>query len=393
MEGLKLNKKNIYLMYLIIFLQSLVFYGSIATLYRQKRGLSMTEIFIIESAYFIIVIILEVPWGKLADKIGYKKIVVIANFIYFLSKIVFYNSGSFLGFLIERIFLAAALAGLSGCDSAYLYNSIYDKSLCDKVFSKYNFYTTLGFLLASLSSVFIIEISMESTVLFTIVAYGIAFILSLFLDEVPKDEKNASIKMNFKETFNNKNIIVFIISITLFSEIVQGITVYLNQNKYISCGIDVKKFGIILALSQIISLITGKSYYFKRILGERKYINILYLIILVATLILWRTTSAVVSVISVMSISLSDALFAPIVMEIENKSVTTGDRATVLSIYSVIGSVVSAVINPLIGLGADYSLRTSFLLCSMLCVIAFIAMNCYLVKEDSKMKLCNEKRI
>ena len=85
---------------------------------------------------------------------------VIANFIYFLSKIVFYNSGSFLGFLIERIFLAAALAGLSGCDSAYLYNSIYDKSLCDKVFSKYNFYTTLGFLLASLSSVFIIEISM-----------------------------------------------------------------------------------------------------------------------------------------------------------------------------------------------------------------------------------------
>ena len=53
--------------------------------------------------------------------------------------------------------------------------------------------------------------------------------------------------------------------------------IWRNQNKYISCGIDVKKFGIILALSQIISLITGKSYYFKRILGERKYINILYL--------------------------------------------------------------------------------------------------------------------
>lgn len=137
-------------------------------------------------------------------------------------------------------------------------------------------------------------------------------------------------------------------------KIVQGITVYLNQNKYI---------------------------------------NILYLIILVATLILWRTTSAVVSVISVMSISLSDALFTPIVMEIENKSVTTGERATILSIYSVIGSVVSAAINPLIGLVADYSLGTSFLLCSMLCVIALIAMNCYLVKEDSKMKLCNEKRI
>ena len=66
-----------------------------------------------------------------------------------------------------------------------------------------------------------------------------------------------------------------------------------------------------------------------------------------------------------MSISLSDALFTPIVMEIENKSVTTGERATILSIYSVIGSVVSAAINPLIGLVADYSLGTSFLLCSI----------------------------
>ena len=127
-----MNKKNIYLMYLIIFLQSLVFYGSIATLYRQKRGLSMTEIFIIESAYFIIVIILEVPWGKLADKIGYKKIVVIANFIYFLSKIVFYNSGSFLGFLIERNILATALAGLSDCDSKLIYNYKYYKYKSNK---------------------------------------------------------------------------------------------------------------------------------------------------------------------------------------------------------------------------------------------------------------------
>lgn len=336
-------------------------------------------------------IILEVPWGKLADKIGYKKILVIANLIYFLSKIVFYKADSFADFLLERVFLAAALSGLSGCDSAYLYNSLDDESLSDKVFSKYNFYATLGFLAASLSSALMLEISLESTVLFTIVAYGIALILSLFLDEVSKAEKTESVKMNFKEVFANKSIILFIISITLISEIVQSITVYLNQNKYINCGIDIRNFGVILALSQIISLITGKSYYFKRILGERKYINILYLIILVATLILWRTTSAVVSVISVMSISLSDALFAPIVMEIENKSVITGDRATVLSIYSVIGSVVSAVINPLIGLGADYSLRTSFLLCSMLCVVALIAVNYYLARENSKMKLLMKK--
>ena len=42
-------KKNIYLMYTIAFLQGLVFYGPIATLYREARGLSVFQITLIES--------------------------------------------------------------------------------------------------------------------------------------------------------------------------------------------------------------------------------------------------------------------------------------------------------------------------------------------------------
>lgn len=198
-----MNKKNIYLMYIIIFLQSLVFYGSIATLYRTQRGISLGQIYFIESVYFIIVIVMELPWGYIADRFGYKKTLIIANFIYFLSKILFYKAHSFIGFLFERIFLAIALAGLSGCDMAYLYNSIDEKKLSDKVFSRYNFYATLGFLAASTLSSLIVQISIESTVFFTIIAYGIAFILSLFLGEVKKENINTSIKKDFKELLNN----------------------------------------------------------------------------------------------------------------------------------------------------------------------------------------------
>ena len=42
-------KKNLILMYCIAFLQGMVFYGPIATLYRQAQGLSVFDITLIES--------------------------------------------------------------------------------------------------------------------------------------------------------------------------------------------------------------------------------------------------------------------------------------------------------------------------------------------------------
>ncbi len=67
------RKKNIYLMYAIVLLQGMVFYGPIATLYRQANGLSVFQIALIESISYFLCIIFEIPWGIVADRIGYKK--------------------------------------------------------------------------------------------------------------------------------------------------------------------------------------------------------------------------------------------------------------------------------------------------------------------------------
>ena len=91
----KLNKKrNVYLMYAIVFLQGLVFYGSVATVYRQGRGISLYDIFLIESVSWILMILLEVPWGCFADRFGYKNTIVISNIMYFISKIIFWQAHS-----------------------------------------------------------------------------------------------------------------------------------------------------------------------------------------------------------------------------------------------------------------------------------------------------------
>lgn len=56
-------KRNIYLLYTMTFLQGMVFYGAIATLYRQAQGVTIFQITLIESISYALCIALEVPWA------------------------------------------------------------------------------------------------------------------------------------------------------------------------------------------------------------------------------------------------------------------------------------------------------------------------------------------
>ena len=59
-----MKKRNIYLLYAISLLQGMIFYGPVATLYRQAAGISVFQITLIESISVALMILLEVPWGR-----------------------------------------------------------------------------------------------------------------------------------------------------------------------------------------------------------------------------------------------------------------------------------------------------------------------------------------
>ena len=117
----KKESRCVALMCLAAFLQGMVFYGPVASLYRTQAGLSMGDIALIESVYYLLVVALELPLGAVAARLGYKRMLAVCSAVFFLSKLVFWRAGSFGAFLAERVMLAFVGAGLSGCDTAYLY--------------------------------------------------------------------------------------------------------------------------------------------------------------------------------------------------------------------------------------------------------------------------------
>lgn len=382
------KKRNVYLMYAIIFLQGFVFYGSVATVYRQGRGISLYDIFLIESISWILMILLEVPWGWFADRFGYKNTLIISNIMYFISKVIFWQAHSFVMFLLERVFISIALSGLSGCDSALLYSSV-EEDESEKVFGEYSAFGTAGFFIASVASSFIVKISVDLTALLTIFPYALAAILSFFLVEVHGEkEEKTGIKQSFKEMFMNKKIILFIVSLSLVTEVNQTVTVFLNQAQYSRSGIDIKYFGILLAFIQLMGLGAARSYKITEKFGKKKVVLVLYSIMALSCVSLIFTANAAISIFCIMMVSVAIALMNPIALDIENKTISGNDRATMLSLYAIVGDVVSAVINPVLGKAADKSLQFSFGLCAVLCVVSiglFITYSFISKKRDKEL--------
>ncbi|MFA6940279.1 MAG: MFS transporter [Clostridiaceae bacterium] len=374
------KNRNIILMYLIVFLQGFIFYGPVATIYRTSRGLSMYNLFLIESVYWILMIIFEIPFGYFADYFGYKKTLIISNFLLFISKIIFWKAYSFSSFMLERVFLSMALAGISGCDTALLYSSC-DKKSSEKVLGEYSSFSTFGFLLASLMSGFIISISLDATSFYTIFPHGAAFILTLFIKDVPTEKTEHKMINSFIKVLKNKNMLLLILGFSIMGEVVQSITVFLNQTQYVRSGINIRYFGIILAFAQILNMSSAKSYMISSKFGISKSIGSLILLITVCPLVLTFTKVPMFSIIFVLLSSLCMSLIRPMVINIENKSIILGDRATILSMYAIIGDVASALINPLIGKGADISIEAAFTICFALSLIAFILFLIYKKRE------------
>lgn len=364
------NKRNIYLMYGISLLQGMVFYGPIATLYRQAAGVSVFEITVIESISLALCIALEMPWGVVADRIGYKNTLVISCLIYVASKVVFWRADSFGGFLLERVMLSVVMAGMSGCDVSLLYLSCREGE-SHQVFGIYNLLSTAGLLAAAL--IFSVWIGSDYRLagLLTAVTYGIAAVLAFGLKEV-KDKKSVELeKGRFRacllEVWRDKRFLFLLVGIAFLAETNQTITVFLNQLQYERCGIAPSAMGYLYILVTVSGLAGVWSSHMTKKMGAKQSGLLLFGAACLSCGVLTFTRNGFISAGSIVLLRLSASLFVPLQTELQNRHVKSADRATVLSIYAVLTEGTGIVTNLLFGAAAQASLPYAMACGAVLC--------------------------
>ncbi|KPU45647.1 major facilitator superfamily protein [Oxobacter pfennigii] len=366
-----IRKKNIHLLYAIAFLQGMVFYGPIATLYRRAQGLSVFDITLIESISLFFIIAFEVPWGYIADKIGYKKTIVICNTLYFISKIVFWKADSFLSFLSERLILSLVISGLSGCDSAFLYLCAGEKE-SQRTFGIYEAMTTAGLIFASTIFSAVIKSDYKMSALLTVISYATAMIFSLFLADV-KPQTSGTVQLNINIKFiissfiQNKSFIMLLLAASLLAESNQTITVFLSQLQYVRSGISPSFMGYIHILVTLSGLVSAFSFRLTGLIGEVLTSKILFCTSGIACILMALFPSPVISVFSVIVLRLTSSMFVPIRMDIQNRQINISGRATMLSVYSIIMNMTAVVTNLIFGkitdIGVEYAMAAGGVFC------------------------------
>ncbi len=374
-------KKNIVIMYAISFLQGMVFYSAVATLYRQAAGLHVFQITLIESISLALSVALELPWGILAEKIGYRNTIVVCSILYLFSKIVFWQAEGFWMFLLERVLLSITIAGLSGVDSSILYLSC-EESYVQKAFGIYDSLGTAGMMIAAGIYSLFLHGDYRKAAFFTIVAYalaaGAAFFLQGVKEEKPtqKDSPVREFKVIWKDTLQKKELLFFITGIALFSECHQTITVFLNQLQYVKCKMTDDSIGWVYVLVTMAGLFSSRSASFCSRFGQRKSGLILLVTGAGACLLLAATKDPSLSVLAVVLLRITHSLFMPLAEVLENQFVTHTNRATALSIHAVFMDGVAIAANLVFGKAADYSLSFTFVIATVFCIVA-IVLFCY----------------
>ena len=327
------------------FLQGMVFYGPIATLYRQARGVSVFQITLIESISLACLIALEIPWGYVADRIGYRRTLAACNVLYFLSKIVFWRAEGFGGFLLERLMLSVVLSGFSGCDSAYLF-SLAGEGESQKAFGAYEASATAGLVAASLLFSTAVGGDFDAAGFLTVLSYGAAMVLTFFLPEVPPPARRsagfgARAGEAAREVWGSRRFLLFLAAAALLTESNQTITVFLSQLQYVRAGIPARAMGYLFIPLTLMGLFAARSHRLTARLGEGRALSGLFLLGALSRGLLAVTGSSVLSVAGILALRLSASVFAPIGMEVQNRQVRSCGRATMLSVYSSVMNLVA----------------------------------------------------
>lgn len=116
---------NIRKLYLFAFLQRTLFPMAIITLFWKDRiGLSLTEILLLQAIFSAATVLLEYPSGYISDRVGYRTSLTIAALLGTVGWGIYTIAGSFGHVLIAEILLGASMSFISGSDSALLYETL-----------------------------------------------------------------------------------------------------------------------------------------------------------------------------------------------------------------------------------------------------------------------------
>jgi len=366
-------KTNLWKLYAYKFISEFYLVVPVLIPYYVSHGLNSTQVFTIQAAYALAVLLLEIPSGYLADVIGRRPTLILGAAFMPLGLAVYAFTGRFLTFVLAEFLLAVANSMRSGCESALIYDTLLELGEAEH-YKKYEgraiLFTRVG--------------TATSAVLGGIAA--LAFLRLPFLINIATSTLMLPLALSLAEPQRSKrrarNPFLDILKITRFS-LAHGeirhlifyaaligsagiIAVWASFLYYESLGISVGLFGLIFAAFQLSSALgSSRAHAIEKAIGMRKALTLPLFIGAIFVLAGLVRSPAVIPFI--IFYSFLWGLSFPLFLDLINRRIESDIRATVLSVAMMAGSLTYVVLAPLFGRLVDASsLGKAFLVLGVL---------------------------
>lgn len=389
-------KRNVYKNYVYTLLQNIDLTRGIWMIYLASKGMSLTQLGLLETIFHMTSFTMEVPTGAIADIFGRKISRILGRIFSLISVVLLLAANSFLWFAISFVFTAISYNLESGAGDALIYDSLKEIGE-EEAYMKVSGRKELFYQIAGTISFFVGGYLASKS-------YNIAFIITIIigiltvlqsltfkepkLGRIKSEEKHKNIFLNqLKTSFKviiNKPKIGFLI---IFAEILMAfctcIFFYL-QNFLKGDGYSEAVIGIIYAVCSLSSaLVSTQVHAIERKIKEQ---GVLLITPILTVLCIWGIALSKFHYIFFVILMITEGIIFVSINDYVNKMIPSENRATILSFASMVFSFFMITLFPFIGLiGDKYSLNIAFKLVGVLGIV-FVIVNSYVLLVRSNKK-------
>lgn len=356
--------RNITVDYIYRFFSCFDLADSIWVLFLAYRDMSLFKIGLLEGIFHLTGILFEVPTGAIADLFGRKRTLIMGRITGVISAVLMLVGGNFFIYTLAMITACASCNLNSGAEEALVYDSLIEVGQEEcylKINGRLFFLMQAGGAVGGLVGGFISEYSFELVYGLNAICRMIACVVAFFYKEIKvnkksEESKRVTIKEHFRNSYKvlkeNPRVAKLSIFFACISTAVYTILFY-SQDYFSSMGMKNSEISTLGFVGGIIAatgaLLSNKIQH----LLKKKTIFILCFFIAITCIAMGLTKLSSAIPIFALLLTLS-AIMECIMSNQLNEMIPSRQRATILSIQSMLYSIGMIVIFPLCGLIMTY---------------------------------------
>ncbi len=342
--------------------------------YTQWGGVSLSQVLVLNAWFMLWNFVLEVPTGSVADSFGRKTSLACGFVLAIAAALIYTSRRGFGNFLVAEIVFAAAYTLHSGADEALAYDSLTASGRereSKRILARMESCKLAGIIVAALTGGWIAQRwGLAAPMRVYLVPGAVGLALTSLLREPPmhahasSHRSYISIIREGSRYFARHRILVLLTAEMAATNALAWAIIWLFQPLLQRAGLPLAAFGIVQAAGCVGQIaLLARVDRLERWLGSKRRLLLVGSAATGLAFIIAGLAASPLLIVAAIVVAFSFGLSRlPIFSSYMNKYVPSAQRATVLSMASMVRTLSIVLINPIIGQLAEWSLSRSMVI-------------------------------